>query len=105
LVREAHQIFLTGVEEVLERQWNNPTGGSYHASTNWLGGICPNSVGADANFLEKIEGDSTVYCQEPVVVGSMDFRSPHSYTIAGQAEITFRRPAAMPASALDWAST
>jgi len=63
---------------------------SYHEPTNWLGGICPNSVGAEANFLERIGGTATVSCQEPVVVGSMDFRSPHSYTIAGQGEITFQ---------------
>ncbi|MHC4179442.1 MAG: hypothetical protein ACYSWU_18170, partial [Planctomycetota bacterium] len=88
-----YQILLTGVEQVLQRQWNNPGGGSYHDSTNWLGGIVPNSVGAEANFLEKIEGDSTVHCEEPVVVGTINLHSPNSYTIAGPAEITLEASA------------
>ncbi|MHC4180634.1 MAG: hypothetical protein ACYSWU_24305, partial [Planctomycetota bacterium] len=83
-----HQILLTGLEEVGEKQWNNANGGSYHDSANWMGGIVPNSVGAVANFLEKIEADSSVHCQEPVVVGTMNFESPNSYTIAGPGEIT-----------------
>jgi hypothetical protein len=70
--------------------WKGPGGGSFHLASNWTNNSVPNGVNETANFLENITAPSTVTLDSPVTLGTLNFESSQSYTLAGTGSITLQ---------------
>jgi len=81
------EISSLAVLSIVLSQWNVDADGNWSTATNWSGGE-PNAVGAIANFGTIITSARTVTVDAPKTVGSINFSSPISYTIAGSNPIT-----------------
>lgn len=68
--------------------WAVDASGTWGVSTNWVGGVVPNSTGAAATFGPIITADRTVTLATNETVGSLVFNSAHSYTLEGDASMT-----------------
>jgi hypothetical protein len=67
--------------------WNLNANGNWSVASNWQGGV-PNAVGAIANFGTVITSSRTVSVDSAQTVGTINFSSPISYTIAGPSALT-----------------
>lgn len=76
-----------GTSVISNSTWNVDASGNWSASGNWIGGV-PNSVDATANFGTVITAPRTVTVDSAQTVGTMNFSSPNSYTLAGSNAIT-----------------
>jgi hypothetical protein len=70
--------------------WKGPEGGRYNLSSNWTNNIVPNCVDATANFSTNITAPSTVTMDSPVTLGTINFDSTQSYTLAGTGSLTLQ---------------
>jgi hypothetical protein len=70
--------------------WNGPGGGSFNLASNWSNKSIPNGVDAIANFSTNITALSTVTLDSPVTLGTLNFNSLQSYTIAGASSLTLQ---------------
>jgi fibronectin-binding autotransporter adhesin len=62
--------------------WNVAGGGSWTASANWLNGFIPQNAGNTANFDNAITAPSTVTLDSSQTVGTVNFNSSNTYTLA-----------------------
>jgi len=63
-------------------RWRLDQSGDVSTTTNWTAGV-PNGGGYTANFGAPISAQRTVTIDVPVTYGTMNFGSPHNYTLAG----------------------
>jgi hypothetical protein len=84
------------VDAVLQG-WSLNGSGNWNDPDNWVNSAVPNtattapySTSAIARFQEAISQPATVTVDQPVVINSMQFRSPQSYTIAGPETLYMR---------------
>jgi hypothetical protein len=73
---------------VASATWNVDANGNWSTGSNWTGGSAPNSVDATANFGTIITAARTVTVDSPQTVGTANFSSSNSYTIAGSSTLT-----------------
>ena len=71
--------------------WLHDADGVWSLKGNWSAGL-PSGFGATANFLGAISADRTVTLDGPQMVGTMNFDSANSYTIAGTSTLTIDLP-------------
>lgn len=67
--------------------WNNPSGGSWASSANWLNGTVADGAGSTANFATlSLAGNATVTLNGPRTIGALSFDDksapPHAWTLA-----------------------
>jgi hypothetical protein len=62
--------------------WKNATGGSWTNPLNWQQNTLPNGPGAQAIFAAAIASPQTVTLDAPTIVGTLQFNSTTSYTLA-----------------------
>jgi hypothetical protein len=67
--------------------WITNANGLWSLPVNWTAGV-PNGIGATANFTTFITANRTVTVDLPQTVGSINFSSTNSYTIAGISTLT-----------------
>jgi endo-1,4-beta-xylanase len=71
--------------------WILSTGGSFATPSNWADNVIPGGIGAEADFLDAIQADSTVTLNGGTTLGMIVFNNPHTYTLAGSsASITMK---------------
>jgi plastocyanin len=82
--------FITVLAPTVNATWNLNGNGDWSAGGNWTGGNGPNGVGHVANFGTIITAPRSVVVDQARTVGTMNFTSPFSYTIAGPATLTLQ---------------
>ena len=70
--------------------WQGPGGGSFNLASNWVNNSVPNGVDATADLLGYITAPSTVTLDSPVTLGTLNFYSAQSYTLAGSSTLKFQ---------------
>jgi hypothetical protein len=74
--------------ELRATTWAVNTGGNMSAGANWAGGVAPNGSDHTATFGPVIDQARTITVDAPQTVGSMNFNSSATYTLAGSNSIT-----------------
>jgi len=72
---------------VTSSSWNVDADGNWSVAGNWSGSV-PNAVDAGANFGTVTTAAHTVAVDSPQTVGTINFSSPNSYTVAGASALT-----------------
>jgi len=70
-------------------QWISSSSGDWNNANNWSASI-PNAVGAEADFFGAISSNHTVYTDQPITVGTIDFNNANSYFITGSSTLTLQ---------------
>jgi autotransporter-associated beta strand protein len=70
--------------------WKGPGGGSFNLASNWANNSVPTGVDATANFSGNITTPSTVTLDSSVTVGTINFDSSTSYTVAGASSLVLQ---------------
>jgi hypothetical protein len=68
--------------------WNVDASGDWNASTSWDTGSPPNAVGATARFLGAISAPRTVFANNGVTVGSLEFNNSNTYVLTGAGSLS-----------------
>ncbi len=71
------------------QQWISPSSGDWNALSNW-NGLVPNAVGAEADFYGAITSNQTVYTNQAVTVGTVNFNNAYTYEITGTGSLTLQ---------------
>ena len=64
------------------QQWISASSGDWNNVANW-NAIIPNAVGAEADFFGAISSNHTVYTDQAVTVGTINFNNANTYEITG----------------------
>jgi hypothetical protein len=71
------------------QQWITNGSGDWNNGANW-NGIIPNAVGAEADFFGAITANHTVYTDQAVTVGTINFNNTNTYEITGTGSLTLQ---------------
>jgi hypothetical protein len=74
--------------------WLGSGGGAWLTPSNWLAGIVPNAVGAQALLGNAITSSHTVFIDGPVTVASLTINNSNTYVIAGASSLTLQNTGA-----------
>ncbi len=72
------------------QQWTPTSSGNWNSVANWSGGTIPNAVDAEADFYGAITANSTVYTDQPITVGTINFNNANKYVITGSSTLTLQ---------------
>jgi hypothetical protein len=72
------------------QQWTPTGSGNWNNVANWNGSTIPNAVGAEADFFGAITANSTVYTDQPVTVGTINFNNANTYVVTGSSTLTMQ---------------
>ena len=81
-----------------EKTWGVDADGNASVGSNWLGGVAPGGVGDSATFSTIITTPRTVTVDADTTVGTLNFDSPISYTLAGAHSLTLQASGSDPAT-------
>jgi hypothetical protein len=70
--------------------WTPTSSGNWNSVANWSGATIPNAVGAEADFYGAITANSTVYTDQPITVGTINFNNANTYVITGSSTLTLQ---------------
>jgi hypothetical protein len=90
----AHEFHTAAGNDVVLRnvpigsRWAADRDGRWSDATNWTGRV-PDAVGEEAYFGAINSAARSVTVDEPITLGRLGLNSPHSYTLAGSAPMTF----------------
>jgi autotransporter-associated beta strand protein len=73
-----------------EKTWAVDSDGNSSLGINWIGGVAPGGIGDTATFWTIITAPRTVTLGADTTVGTLNFDSPNSYTIAGTHTLTLQ---------------
>ncbi len=68
--------------------WSVNSSGDYFAAGNWSAGQIPNAVGAEAVFGSVITAPRTVYADQAVTLGRLNFNNASRYQLTGNGTLT-----------------
>jgi hypothetical protein len=68
--------------------WAANASGDYYNPSNWQAGSIANGVGAGAIFGSAITAARTVYADQPVTLGTLNFDNANRYLLAGNGSLT-----------------
>jgi hypothetical protein len=71
------------------QQWISTTSGNWNASGNW-NGVVPNAPGAEADFYSSATSNTTVYTDQAVTAGTINFNNSFEYEITGTGSLTLK---------------
>jgi hypothetical protein len=71
------------------QQWIAAGSGDWNVASNWSG-VVPNAVGAEADFFGAISSNHTVYTDQAVTVGTINFNNANTYEITGTGSLTLQ---------------
>jgi hypothetical protein len=71
------------------QQWISTSSGSWNNTANW-NGIIPNAAGAEADFYSAATSNSTVYTDQAITVGTINFNNSFEYEITGTGSLTLQ---------------
>jgi hypothetical protein len=74
---------------VTAQQWVSSASGDWNNSSNWSV-VVPNAVGAEADFFGAITSNHTVYTDQAVTVGTINFNNANTYEITGTGSLTLQ---------------
>ena len=69
--------------------WISPNSGDWNSPSNWSG-VVPNAVGAEADFFSAITSNHTVFTDQAVTVGTINFNNANTYEITGTGSLTLQ---------------
>jgi hypothetical protein len=73
----------------LVSSYNHSGSGDYNSSANWTAAV-PNGINAEAEFLNAITANHTVYSDVPITLGTLIFNNTKSYVLAGAGSLTLQ---------------
>ena len=68
--------------------WVTNQSDDWNTTGNWLGGVVPNAVNAEADLLAQISAPRTLTNNSAVTLGSLYFNNANSYTLGGSGSLT-----------------
>jgi hypothetical protein len=71
------------------QQWITPGSGNWNLASNWSG-VVPNAVGSEADFYGAATSNCTVYTDQPVTVGTINFNNANTYVLTGSSTLTLQ---------------
>ncbi|MGA2439317.1 MAG: PEP-CTERM sorting domain-containing protein [Tepidisphaeraceae bacterium] len=84
---EFNTLAITSV--VAPQQWISSSSGDWNNASNWSG-VVPNAVGAEADFFAAITSNHTVFTDQAVTVGTINFNNANTYEITGTGSLTLQ---------------
>jgi len=84
---EFNNLAITSI--VAPQQWISSSSGDWNNSSNWSG-VVPNTVGAEADFFGAITSNHTVFTDQAVTVGTINFNNANTYEITGTGSLTLQ---------------
>jgi hypothetical protein len=84
---EFNNLAITSV--VAPQQWISSSSGDWNNASNWSG-VVPNAVGAEADFFSAITSNHTVFTDQAVTVGTINFNNANTYEITGTGSLTLQ---------------
>jgi hypothetical protein len=85
-----YAVFTSAVTTNGGKTWGVDSDGTSSLASNWIGGVAPGGVGDSATFSTIITAPRTVTLDADTTLGSLNFDSPISYTIAGTHVLTLQ---------------
>jgi hypothetical protein len=82
-------VRITGIV-VAPPQWSVDASGDWNVAGNWSTGVVPNAVGAEADFFGAISSNHTVFTDQAVSVGTINFNNANMYEITGTGSLTLQ---------------
>jgi hypothetical protein len=70
-------------------QWVSNASGDWNNVSNWSS-VIPNAVGAEADFFGAITSNHTVYTDQPITVGTINFNNANTYVLTGSSTLTLQ---------------
>lgn len=86
--------FNTGAMFVPGPGWAKNGSGDWNHASNWLSGIVPNGIGAQADFTGIINANRTVYTDAAITVGTLQFENVNTYVLTGSGTLTMQNSGA-----------
>jgi hypothetical protein len=80
--------FITVVGSQVDATWNVDADANWSLASNWAANQVPNGVNHIARLGASITAPRTITADAPIIVGTLSFDSPVSYTIAGSSTLT-----------------
>ncbi|HEX4055075.1 MAG TPA: hypothetical protein VHX86_12495, partial [Tepidisphaeraceae bacterium] len=71
------------------QQWISTASGDWNNPSNWSG-VVPNSIGAEADFFSAITANRTIFTDQAVTVGTINFNNANTYEITGTGSLTLQ---------------
>jgi hypothetical protein len=80
---------LRDITNVLPPQWTTNGSGDWNDPNNWST-VVPNAVGAEADFFGAITSNHTVYTDQPITLGTINFNNADTYVLTGSSTLTLQ---------------
>ena len=77
---------LRDITNVVPPQWITNASGDWNNPNNWST-VIPNGVGAEADFFGTITSNHTVYTDQPITLGTIDFNNANTYVLTGSSTL------------------
>jgi hypothetical protein len=71
------------------QQWISTVSGNWNTVSNW-NGVVPNAVGAEADFYSAATSNQTVFSDQAITVGTLNFNNTDEYEITGTGSLTLQ---------------
>jgi hypothetical protein len=74
----------------VDSTWNLDGGGDWQVDTNWIADTIPNGTDDTANFDSAITANHTVFTDDAVTLGILNFDNTFTYVLAGTSSLTMQ---------------
>jgi hypothetical protein len=83
-------LLLNAPAAAVNATWNLDGGGDWQVDTNWIADTIPNGTDDTANFDSAITASHTVFTDDAVALGILNFNNTFTYVLAGTSSLTMQ---------------